>query len=79
MYPISSSSTDCCWSPRNMHTDSCSLVPDDAKATLYATITVLESTGHAIGDPAMQQIFASSLRLPVFWHAMPFFFASVSV
>jgi hypothetical protein len=44
---------------------------------MYAAITVLESLGHAIGDPAMQQIFASSLKLPPFWHAMPFFFAAV--
>ena len=26
----------------------------------------------------MQQIFAASLKLPVFWHAMPFFFGAVS-
>lgn len=27
----------------------------------------------------MQQIFAASLRLPYFWHALPFFVAAVSV
>ncbi|KAG9240836.1 major facilitator superfamily domain-containing protein [Calycina marina] len=51
-------------------------IPDDAKATLYATITVLESIGHAIGDPSIQQLFAASLAFPVFWQAMPFFFAA---
>jgi len=50
----------------------------DAKATLYASIVVLESLGHAIGDPLMAQIFASSMRLSPFWTAMPFFFAAVS-
>jgi hypothetical protein len=45
---------------------------------MYAAITVLESLGHCIGDPTMQQILAASLRLPPFWQALPFFFASVS-
>ncbi|PMD16503.1 MFS general substrate transporter [Hyaloscypha hepaticicola] len=48
-------------------------ISDDTKATLYAAIVVLESLGHAIGDPAIQQIFAASLGLPPFWQAMPFF------
>jgi hypothetical protein len=52
-------------------------ISDDAKATMYAAITVLESLGHCIGDPTMQQILAASLRLPPFWQALPFFFASV--
>jgi hypothetical protein len=54
-------------------------ISDDTKATVYASITVLESLGHAIGDPSMQQIFAASLRLPYFWHALPFFVAAVSI
>ena len=54
-------------------------ISDDVKAALYAAITVLESLGHAFGDPSMQQIFAASLRLPYFWHALPFFVAAVSV
>jgi hypothetical protein len=53
-------------------------ISDDAKATLYAAIVVLESLGHAIGDPSMQQIFAASLGLPPFWQAMPFFVGAVS-
>ncbi len=53
-------------------------ISDDAKATLYAAIVVLESLGHAIGDPAIQQIFAASLGLPPFWQAMPFFVGAVS-
>jgi hypothetical protein len=53
------------------------IVPD-AKATVYAAITVLESLGHAVGDPAMQQIFAASLNLETFWLAMPFFVVAVS-
>jgi hypothetical protein len=32
-----------------------------------------------IGDPGMQQIFAASLRLPLFWQAMPFFVAAASL
>ncbi|KAH6696760.1 hypothetical protein DL95DRAFT_306357, partial [Leptodontidium sp. 2 PMI_412] len=48
-------------------------IADDAKATLYAAIVVLESLGHAVGDPSIQQIFAASLQLPPFWMAMPFF------
>lgn len=54
-------------------------ISDTAKATLYSAIVVLESLGHAFGDPAMQQIFATSLRLPYSWHALPFFVAAVSV
>ena len=53
-------------------------ISDDAKATLYAAIVVLESLGHAIGDPAIQQIFAKSLDLSPFWQATPFFVGSVS-
>ncbi|KAH8795063.1 hypothetical protein F5882DRAFT_41013 [Hyaloscypha sp. PMI_1271] len=51
-------------------------ISNDAKATLYAAIVVLESLGHAVGDPAIQQIFAGSLSLPPFWQAMPFFVAA---
>jgi hypothetical protein len=54
-------------------------ISDDTKATLYAAIVVLESLGHAIGDPAIQQIFAASLGLPPFWQAMPFFVGAVSL
>jgi hypothetical protein len=53
-------------------------IAPDAKATVYAAITVLESLGHAVGDPAMQQIFAASLSLETFWLAMPFFVVAVS-
>ncbi|KAG0652603.1 Aspercryptin biosynthesis cluster C [Hyphodiscus hymeniophilus] len=53
-------------------------ISDGAKATIYSSIVVLESLGHASGDPAMQQIFAASLLLPYFWHALPFFVAAVS-
>jgi hypothetical protein len=53
-------------------------IADDAKATLYAAIVVLESLGHAAGDPSIQQIFAASLSLPPFWQAMPFFAGAVS-
>ena len=53
-------------------------ISDDAKATLYAAIVVLESLGHAVGDPSIQQIFAASLQLPPFWMAMPFFVGAVS-
>ncbi|KAK0119437.1 hypothetical protein ONS95_010886 [Cadophora gregata] len=52
-------------------------ISDDAKATFYAAIVVLESLGHAVGDPSIQQIFAASLRLSPFWMAMPFFVGSV--
>jgi hypothetical protein len=38
---------------------------------------VLESLGHAIGDPLMLNIFARSLTLEGMWMAMPFFIASV--
>ncbi|TVY23472.1 Efflux pump [Lachnellula hyalina] len=51
------------------------ITPSD-KATVYASITVLESLGHAVGDPGMQHIFAASLRLENFWLAMPFFVAA---
>ncbi len=54
-------------------------ISDDTKATLYAAIVVLESLGHAIGDPAIQEIFAASLGLPPFWQAMPFFVGAVSL
>ena len=53
-------------------------ISDDSKATVYAAIIVLESLGHSIGDPSMQQILAASLRLAPFWQALPFFVASVS-
>ncbi|TVY45356.1 Efflux pump [Lachnellula subtilissima] len=53
------------------------ITPRD-KATVYASITVLESLGHAVGDPGMQHIFAASLRLEDFWLAMPFFVAAGS-
>lgn len=55
------------------------MISSDSKATLYSAIVVVESLGHAIGDPAMQQIFAASLQLPKFWHALPFFVAAVSM
>lgn len=48
------------------------------KATFFAAIVVFESLGHAVGDPSMQQIFASSLKLPEFWWALPFFTGAVS-
>lgn len=51
-------------------------ISDDSKATIYAAIIVLESLGHSIGDPSMQQILAASLRLSPFWQALPFFVAS---
>ena len=53
-------------------------IADNAKATMFAAIVVLESLGHAIGDPSMQQIFAASLELPPFWQAMPLFVGAVS-
>lgn len=55
-------------------------IPDDSKATLYATVAVIENIGHAIGDPILQQIFAATLRLQwsSFWQALPFFVAAVS-
>lgn len=53
-------------------------ISDDAKATLYAAIVVLESLGHAAGDPSIQHIFAASLSFPPFWQAMPFFVGAVS-
>ncbi len=53
-------------------------ISDSTKATLYASITVLESLGHAVGDPPMQHIFAAAVQLAPFWQAMPFFVASVS-
>jgi hypothetical protein len=54
-------------------------ISDDSKATLYAAIAVVENIGHAIGDPSLQQIFATTLRLhwSPFWQALPFFFAAV--
>lgn len=53
-------------------------ISDDAKGTIYAAITVLESLGHAIGDPSMLQILAASLEFPPFWQALPFFVTAVS-
>ncbi|TGO38910.1 hypothetical protein BHYA_0064g00060 [Botrytis hyacinthi] len=52
-------------------------IPPSSLATLYASIAVLENLGHAINDPSMQHIFAATLRLPSFWHALPFFVAAV--
>ncbi|KAF7946075.1 uncharacterized protein EAE97_005113 [Botrytis byssoidea] len=52
-------------------------IPPSSLATLYASIAVLENLGHAINDPSMQHIFAVTLRLPSFWHALPFFVAAV--
>ncbi|TGO47716.1 hypothetical protein BCON_0266g00080 [Botryotinia convoluta] len=52
-------------------------IPPSSIATLYASIAVLENLGHAINDPSMQHIFAATLRLPPFWHALPFFVAAV--
>lgn len=53
-------------------------ISDDMKATFFAAIVVLESLGHAVGDPAMQQTFAHALRFNEFWWALPFFVAAVS-
>lgn len=53
-------------------------IAKDFKATFYTAIAVLENVGHMLGDPAMQQIFAGTLRMSPFWHALPFFVASVS-
>lgn len=52
-------------------------LPDPAKATAYACITVLESLGHAVGDPGMQYIFAASMNFGGVWMGMPFFVAAV--
>ncbi|KAF7869806.1 hypothetical protein EAF04_004590 [Stromatinia cepivora] len=52
-------------------------IPASSLATLYASIAVLENLGHAINDPSMQHIFAATLRLPSFWHALPFFVAAI--
>ena len=38
---------------------------------------MLESLGHAVGDPLMLNIFARSLASEGMWMAMPFFIASV--
>ncbi|KAI6714231.1 hypothetical protein JHW43_003268 [Diplocarpon mali] len=51
-------------------------ISDEAKASFFAAIVVLETLGHAVGDPLIQQIFAASLSLPPFWMAMPFFFGA---
>ncbi|KAH8651573.1 hypothetical protein BGZ60DRAFT_188097 [Tricladium varicosporioides] len=52
-------------------------IPASSKATIYAAITVLESLGHAVGDPGMQHIFAAALKFEnVFWLALPFFVVS---
>lgn len=48
-------------------------IPSESKATLYAAIAVLENLGHAIGDPSMQQLFATALELPSHWLALPFY------
>lgn len=53
-------------------------IPNDFKATSYAAIAVLENIGHAIGDPSMQFIFASSLKLPKVWMPLPFFVTAAS-
>ncbi|APA13093.1 hypothetical protein sscle_10g078630 [Sclerotinia sclerotiorum 1980 UF-70] len=52
-------------------------IPASSLATLYASIAVLENIGHAINDPSMQHIFAATLHLPSFWHALPFFVAAI--
>ncbi|KAB8298178.1 hypothetical protein EYC80_001924 [Monilinia laxa] len=51
--------------------------PPASIATIYASIAVLENLGHAITDPSMQHIFAATLRLPPFWHALPFFITAI--
>ncbi|KAH8808887.1 hypothetical protein F5884DRAFT_676898, partial [Xylogone sp. PMI_703] len=51
-------------------------IAKDFKATSYTSIAVLENIGHMLGDPAMQQIFAATLRAAPFWLALPFFVAS---
>ncbi|RFU30995.1 hypothetical protein B7463_g5302, partial [Scytalidium lignicola] len=51
-------------------------IAKDFKATFYTAIAVLENIGHMLGDPAMQQIFAATLRATPFWHALPFFVAA---
>ncbi|KAA8571033.1 hypothetical protein EYC84_000399 [Monilinia fructicola] len=52
-------------------------IPPTSIATSYASIAVLENLGHAITDPSMQHIFAATLRLPPFWHALPFFITAI--
>jgi hypothetical protein len=54
-------------------------ISDESKGTIYAAIIVLESLGHSIGDPSMQQILAASLRFSPFWQALPFLVASVGI
>jgi len=54
-------------------------ISDDSKATLYSAIAVVENIGHAVGDPSLQKIFATTLRLhwSPFWQALPFFVTAV--
>ncbi|PQE10193.1 mfs multidrug transporter protein [Rutstroemia sp. NJR-2017a WRK4] len=52
-------------------------IPPNSKATLYASIAVLENLGHLVNDPSLQHIFAATLRLPAFWWGLPFFVAAI--
>lgn len=53
---------------------------DHTKAALYAAVTVFQTLGHAIGDPSLQQLYASTLHphITPFWQGLPFFVSSVS-
>ncbi|KAL2061950.1 hypothetical protein VTL71DRAFT_7328 [Oculimacula yallundae] len=52
------------------------MIPDNSKASFYAAVAILENIGHALGDPAMQQILAAVMRGPKVWLATPFFFVA---
>ncbi|EPE34909.1 MFS general substrate transporter [Glarea lozoyensis ATCC 20868] len=52
-------------------------IPAASQPVVYAGITVLESAGHAVGDPLMLHVFAGSLDGRVFFVVAGFYFCAV--
>ena len=52
--------------------------PEQLRARLYSTIFLVEQLGMLVGDPLLQNVFASALKLSWFWHGLPFLCSGVS-
>ena len=53
--------------------------PEQLRARLYSTIFLVEQLGMLVGEPLLQNLFASALKLSRFWHGLPFLCSGVSL
>ena len=52
--------------------------PEQLRARLYSTIFLVEQLGMLLGEPLLQNVFASALEFSRFWHGLPFLCSGVS-